>query len=237
MGRQVGGTRANTARHPRLPLVGCGARAIVPAGRADRRPDRREPAPPPPARAGSEGDRASLRPPGACHPRHRRRPDDPRLHRHGVRQDGMLPLPHREPMPASAGRSRPARHQCGHRLSDECPCGRPAHAVARPAGGHRDPVRDLRRQDPRRRSGSGRRAAAGGFVAGRLRSPARTGAARGQRGDGLSAGRGLFARSDARYVRCVPIELKAEDEGSVAVVAELVEVIGPEPPAEGQADS
>ena len=43
--------------------------------------------------------------------------------------------------------------------------------------------------------------------------------------------------ADARYVRCVPIELKAEDEGSVAVVAELVEVIGPEPPAEGQADS
>ena len=34
-----------------------------------------------------------------------------------------------------------------------------------------------------------------------------------------------------------PIELKEEDEGSVAVVAELVEVIGPEPPAEGQADS
>ena len=34
-----------------------------------------------------------------------------------------------------------------------------------------------------------------------------------------------------------PIELKEEDEGSVAVVAELVEVIGLEPPAEGQADS
>ena len=34
-----------------------------------------------------------------------------------------------------------------------------------------------------------------------------------------------------------PIELKEEDEGSVAVVAELVEVIGPEPQAEGQADS
>ena len=34
-----------------------------------------------------------------------------------------------------------------------------------------------------------------------------------------------------------PIELKEEDESSVAVVAELVEVIGPEPPAEGQADS
>ena len=47
--------------------------ASVPAGRADRRPDRREPAPPPPARAGPEGDiAASLRPPGARHPRHRR---------------------------------------------------------------------------------------------------------------------------------------------------------------------
>ena len=33
-----------------------------------------------------------------------------------------------------------------------------------------------------------------------------------------------------------PIELEAEDEGSVAVVAELVEVIGPEPPAGGSAD-
>ena len=33
-----------------------------------------------------------------------------------------------------------------------------------------------------------------------------------------------------------PIEFEAEDEGSVAVVAELVEVIGPEPPAGGPAD-
>ena len=33
-----------------------------------------------------------------------------------------------------------------------------------------------------------------------------------------------------------PIEFEAEDEGSVAVVAELVEVIGPEPPAGGSAD-
>ena len=33
-----------------------------------------------------------------------------------------------------------------------------------------------------------------------------------------------------------PIEFEAEDEGSVAVVAELVEVIGPEPPADGSAD-
>ena len=33
-----------------------------------------------------------------------------------------------------------------------------------------------------------------------------------------------------------PIEFEAEDEGSVAVVAELVEVIGPEPPAGGSVD-
>ena len=109
----------------------------------------------------------------------------------------MLPLPHHQPVPRAPGRGGGARHQCHHRLSDERACRRPAHAAARGAGRHRNSVRDLRRQDPGAGDGRGGRQAASGVVAGRSRSPARTGAARRQRRDGVSGGGGLLPRGHA----------------------------------------
>ena len=142
--------------------------AAVPAGCAGRLAGRRRAAPPAPGRADPASHHPPLRPPGTRNPGDLRRPDDPRLHRHRVRQDRVLPLPRHQPMPRAPGRGGAARHQRGHRLSDERACRRPAHAAARGAGGHGHSVRDLRRQDPRAGVGRGGRQAAGGVVAGRL---------------------------------------------------------------------
>ena len=105
--------------------------------------------------------------------------------------------PHRQPVPGPAGRWRPAGHQRRHRLSDERPGRRPAHAAARAAGGHGHSVRDVRRQDAGARIGGSRGQAARGVVAGRLPGPAETGAARRQRRDGLPGRGGLLARGHA----------------------------------------
>ena len=59
---------------------------------------RRRPAPPASRGADPGRDYPSLQPPGARHPRHRGRPDDPRLDRHRLRQDGVLPLSRRQPV-------------------------------------------------------------------------------------------------------------------------------------------
>ena len=58
--------------------------------------------------------------------------------------------------------------------------------------------RDVRRQDARARSGCRGRQTAGGIIAGRLRDPPGTGAARRPRRDGLSRRGGLLARGHAQ---------------------------------------
>ena len=68
---------------------------------------------------------------------------DPRLHRHRVRQDRVLPLPRHQPKPRAPGRGCTARHQRRHRLSDE-------RAFGQLPGVHADPFDwDGRRAMPR----------------------------------------------------------------------------------------
>jgi hypothetical protein len=182
---------AARARAVRKPL------AAIPAGGVGRGPRARGALPPAHAAADPGAHHARLRAPGGGDPGHPGRPDDADLDRHRLRQDRVLPLPDREPVPGAPGRRRRAGHQRGDRLPDERAGGGPAGTAALAPGRDRDSLRDVRGEDPGAGERGGRHPAAGGGVARGLRGAAGRGAPGEAERDGVPAGGGLLARGDA----------------------------------------